>query len=53
MQIQCDKCSAVSETVMPETYLEGDILARCGASTLHTSFSENLQKSIAIQSDFG
>ena len=25
MQIQCDKCSAVSETVMPETYLEGDI----------------------------
>jgi hypothetical protein len=25
MQIQCDKCSTVSETVMPETYLEGDI----------------------------
>ena len=25
MQIKCDKCSAVSETVMPETYLEGDI----------------------------
>ena len=25
MKIQCDKCSAVSETVMPETYLEGDI----------------------------
>ena len=25
MQIQCDKCSAVSETVMPETCLEGDI----------------------------
>ncbi len=25
MQIQCDKCSAVSETVMLETYLEGDI----------------------------
>ena len=25
MQIKCDKCSAVSEAVMPETYLEGDI----------------------------
>lgn len=25
MQIKCDKCSAVSETVMPETYLEGGI----------------------------
>ena len=25
MQIKCDKCSAVSETVMPETYLDGDI----------------------------
>ena len=25
MQIKCDKCSAVSETVTPETYLEGDI----------------------------
>ena len=25
MQIRCDKCSAVSESIMPETYLEGDI----------------------------
>jgi uncharacterized Zn finger protein len=25
MQIKCDKCSAVSESVVPETYLEGDI----------------------------
>ena len=25
MQIKCDKCSAVSESIMPETYLEGDI----------------------------
>jgi hypothetical protein len=25
MQIKCDKCSAASESVMPETYLEGDI----------------------------
>ena len=25
MQIKCDKCFAVSESVMPETYLEGDI----------------------------
>ena len=25
MQIKCDKCSAVSESIMPETYTEGDI----------------------------
>jgi len=25
MQIKCDKCSAASESVMPETCLEGDI----------------------------
>lgn len=25
MQIKCDKCSAVSGSIMPETYLEGDI----------------------------
>ncbi len=25
MQIKCDKCSAVSESVMPETVVEGDI----------------------------
>ena len=25
MQIKCDKCSAVSDSVTPETYLEGDI----------------------------
>ena len=25
MQIKCDKCAAVSESVMPETYMEGDI----------------------------
>ena len=25
MQIKCDKCSAVSDSITPETYLEGDI----------------------------
>ena len=25
MQIKCDKCSAESESIMPETYLEDDI----------------------------
>ncbi len=25
MQIKCEKCSAVSETAMPETYLEGEV----------------------------
>ena len=39
MQIKCDKCSAVSESIMPETYLEGDIeftffrCPECGGST--------------------
>ncbi len=37
MQIQCVKCSAVSESIMPETYMEGDIeftffrCPQCGA----------------------
>ena len=34
MQVQCDKCSAVSDSVTPETYLEGDIeftFCRCPA----------------------
>ena len=25
MQIRCEKCSAVSDAAMPETYLEGDV----------------------------
>lgn len=25
MQIKCDKCAAVSDTVMPETFQDGDI----------------------------
>ena len=25
MQIKCDKCSAVSDSITPETYLENDI----------------------------
>ena len=25
MQIKCEKCSAVSDAAMPETYLEGDV----------------------------
>ena len=25
MQIKCEKCSAVSDAVMPETYLEGEV----------------------------
>ena len=25
MQIKCNKCSAVSDTAMPETYLEGEV----------------------------
>ena len=29
MQIKCDKCSAVSDSVMPETYLENDIEFTC------------------------
>ena len=34
MQIKCDKCSAVSESVTPETVMEGDIehtFIRCPA----------------------
>ena len=29
MQIKCDKCSALSESVMPETYMDGDIEFTC------------------------
>ena len=25
LQIRCEKCSAVSDAAMPETYLEGDV----------------------------
>ena len=53
MQIKCDKCSAVSESIMPETYLEGDIeftffrCPECGAVYPVCATDSSLRESIA------
>ena len=64
MQIKCDKCSAVSESIMPETYLEGDIeftFFRCPVcatdSALRTDIAEytrmrNLIRVKPVKEDF-
>ena len=53
MQIKCDKCSAVSESIMPETYMEGDIeftffrCPECGAVYPVCATDSALRESIA------
>lgn len=52
MQIKCDKCGAVAETVMPETARDGDIehiffrCSDCGAVYFIAVTDEDLRKKL-------